>query len=129
MRVRHVRRQAGLTQEQLASITGLSDGYISHLEKNQRTPSRSAIKVLSSALGVNEEWLATGKESSRTKEAHHRKETLLDLPLEIQRRLAQLPPRLQRRYRVRVGEIVEAAKRQLEEALKALESDYRDTKE
>ncbi|TWG95970.1 putative transcriptional regulator with C-terminal CBS domains [Mesorhizobium sp. J18] len=50
---RKIREKAGLTQEQLAEISGFSQQYISGLEKGRRNPTIVTLYELASALRVN----------------------------------------------------------------------------
>jgi transcriptional regulator with XRE-family HTH domain len=51
--VRRIRQKKGLTQEQLADISGFSQQYISGLERGQRNPTVVTVYELASALGAN----------------------------------------------------------------------------
>lgn len=51
--VRRVRLAKGLTQEQLAVLTGFTQHYISVLENGRRNPTVVTIYELSQALGVS----------------------------------------------------------------------------
>ena len=51
--VKRVRQEKGLTQEQLAEVSGFSQQYISGLEKGQRNPTVVTLYELSLALSVN----------------------------------------------------------------------------
>ena len=48
-----LRQEAGLTQEQLAERSGLSQQYISGLERGRRNPTVVTLYELASALGVS----------------------------------------------------------------------------
>lgn len=48
-----IRRERGLTQEQLAVRSGLSQQYISGLERGKRNPAIVTIYELALALGVS----------------------------------------------------------------------------
>lgn len=50
---RRIREKAGLTQEQLAEISGFSQQYISGLEKGRRNPTIVTLYELASALRVS----------------------------------------------------------------------------
>src|SRR4051812_45570056 len=52
-RVRTLRRERGLTIEQLAAATGLTKGFISQLERDRTAPSLSSIARICDALGVS----------------------------------------------------------------------------
>jgi transcriptional regulator with XRE-family HTH domain len=51
-RVRALRRERGLTIEQVAAATGLTKGFISQLERDRTSPSLSSIARICDALGV-----------------------------------------------------------------------------
>lgn len=51
-RVRSLRRERGLTIEQLAAATSLTKGFISQLERDRTQPSLSSIARICDALGV-----------------------------------------------------------------------------
>lgn len=48
-----IRREKGLTQEQLAERSGLSQQYLSGLERGRRNPTIVTIYELATALEVN----------------------------------------------------------------------------
>jgi transcriptional regulator with XRE-family HTH domain len=48
-----IRREKGLTQEQLAERSGLSQQYLSGLERGRRNPTIVTIYELANALGVS----------------------------------------------------------------------------
>lgn len=51
-RLKELRHQKGLTQEDLASTTGLSIGFIRSIEQAVNAPSFESIETLASALSV-----------------------------------------------------------------------------
>jgi transcriptional regulator with XRE-family HTH domain len=51
--VGRIRREKGLTQEQLAEISGFSQQYISGLEQGRRNPTVVTLYELAMALGVS----------------------------------------------------------------------------
>ena len=51
--VEQIRREKGLTQEQLAEISGFSQQYISSLERGHRNPTIVTLYELAIALGVS----------------------------------------------------------------------------
>jgi transcriptional regulator with XRE-family HTH domain len=51
-RLRALRRERGLTIEQVAGATGLTKGFISQLERDTTTPSLSSLARICDALGV-----------------------------------------------------------------------------
>lgn len=65
-RLRILRRWRGLTQEQLAGLTGVTQGYVSLVEKGLRPlDRRSIISALAAALEVSETDLVGGPHLSR----------------------------------------------------------------
>jgi transcriptional regulator with XRE-family HTH domain len=51
--VKRIRQEKGLTQEQLAELSGFSQQYISGLEQGRRNPTIVSIYELATALGVS----------------------------------------------------------------------------
>jgi transcriptional regulator with XRE-family HTH domain len=51
--IKRIRQEKGLTQEQLAEISGFSQQYISGLEQGQRNPTIVSLYELATALGVS----------------------------------------------------------------------------
>jgi transcriptional regulator with XRE-family HTH domain len=51
--VKRVRQAKGLTQEQLAELSGFSQQYISGLEQGRRNPTVASLYELATALGVS----------------------------------------------------------------------------
>lgn len=51
-RIRTARENMNLTQERLAEITGLSNNYISNIERNQSIPSVATLVKLCNALEI-----------------------------------------------------------------------------
>ena len=51
--VKRIRQEKGLTQEQLAEVSGFSQQYISGLEQGRRNPTIVSIYELATALGVS----------------------------------------------------------------------------
>jgi len=51
--VGRIRREKGLTQEQLAEISGFSQQYISGLEQGRRNPTVVTLYELATVLGVS----------------------------------------------------------------------------
>lgn len=53
MRLKRMRKAAGLSQEGLARKAGLSLGYIARLEIGRHDPTVSTVRKLAKALGVS----------------------------------------------------------------------------
>lgn len=48
-----LRRERGLTQEQVEAVSGFSQQYLSGLERGQRNPTVVTVYELAQAIGVN----------------------------------------------------------------------------
>lgn len=59
-RVRSLRKELGLTQEQLAERAGLHVTYISGIENGSRNPSLNAIEALARGFGLDLSELLRG---------------------------------------------------------------------
>ena len=51
-KIKNLRKQRDLTQEELAEIVGVSVNYIGYIEQNKRTPSIKTADKIARALGV-----------------------------------------------------------------------------
>ncbi len=60
-RVRQLRRENELTQEELAEKAGLSKSFISEIEGGRTAASGLLFLKIAEALGVSVEWLLTGE--------------------------------------------------------------------
>ena len=60
-----IRKDKGLTQERLSELSGLSQQYISDLERGKRNPTIVTIYELAMALGVGHVELVTPAESKQ----------------------------------------------------------------
>ncbi|MBT3347064.1 MAG: helix-turn-helix transcriptional regulator, partial [Thiotrichales bacterium] len=60
-RVAIARKNAGLTQDRLAQLLGVTRGSCGHWEQEINTPSVSNLSRLAIELNVSFEWLATGR--------------------------------------------------------------------
>ena len=54
IKVRKVRKRKGITIAQLSNISGISESYISELEREKKIPTLYVICALAAALDVNE---------------------------------------------------------------------------
>lgn len=66
-RIKRLRTQAVLSQDELGEQAGVTKATISRLENNklERTPNRATIRRLASALGVDPWWLLTGEDPGK----------------------------------------------------------------
>ncbi|MFS0055917.1 helix-turn-helix domain-containing protein [Corynebacterium striatum] len=60
-RVKLAREYAGLSQGELAELTGLSRGGIAKIESGESETRRSSITLIAFATGVNRQWLENGE--------------------------------------------------------------------
>lgn len=65
-RIRERRESLKLTQKQLAEALGLTPQHISAIEQEKRLPSISSLAKFAEELGVNIDYLVTGKEGTVT---------------------------------------------------------------
>ena len=65
-RIREKRESLKLTQKQLADNLGLTPQHISAIEQDKRLPSVSSLARFAEQLGVNIDYLITGKEGTVT---------------------------------------------------------------
>ncbi len=94
--IRRFRLKAGITQEEIALMSGLSQGYINQLESGKRKYTQKSLELIANALSKpireffseeNEEvLLVSEKENSYLKKSSYKKEfmqILNDLPERI----------------------------------------------
>lgn len=60
MELREFRRKAKMTQAKLAERSGVSQGYIAHIESGRRVPSVKTAKKIADVLGID--WVLLFKE-------------------------------------------------------------------
>ena len=76
-RVRELRKNMKLTQEQLANKINLNKTSISYFERNERTPSMDTIIDLAYALNTTPYYLMDAEEVIKIKEQNEEYETFL----------------------------------------------------
>ncbi len=81
-RIRLVRRQAGLTQAELAEKASLSDNFIGLIERGEGRPTIQVVDRIADALGVHLSELFLGDENQSKKGG----ETLRELRRVLKRR-------------------------------------------
>ena len=52
-KIRDIRLRTAMSQERLAELSGMTNGYISQIETGRRVPSAKAISRISEALGAD----------------------------------------------------------------------------
>lgn len=60
-RLKQLRKQLGLTQEEFGKKIGCARNTIANYEMGKRTPSSAVITLICKEYGVNEVWLRTGE--------------------------------------------------------------------
>jgi len=55
--IRQIREEKGLSQEQLAKLSGVSSSHIGYIENGEREPTITILCRLAKALGVDEKEL------------------------------------------------------------------------
>ena len=62
-RIRSIRREKNMTQAEFAEFLGVSPSTIASVENGSRDMSKTLMKVLNEKLGLEADWLLTGKSS------------------------------------------------------------------
>lgn len=52
--LRELRESLGISQQKLAALTGMTQGYISQIETGSRQPSIGNLRILAKALGCKQ---------------------------------------------------------------------------
>lgn len=60
-RLRNLRKDKGMTQTQFASLIGISQTFLSDLENNNSLMTEVVLNSIEYKIGVNKEWVKTGK--------------------------------------------------------------------
>lgn len=60
LRIREIRKERGLTQEQLAGEAGLDRSYVGGIERGERNITFSVLCQIVSALGVDVAYVTSG---------------------------------------------------------------------
>lgn len=87
-RIRSLRKLKGLTLGQLSQRTGLSQGYLSQIERGISQPSIGSLVSIAQALGVTMQWLFSdppgkaGKADSRSPEKLVKKDQRISIEYE-----------------------------------------------
>lgn len=59
-RIKKIRRDLGLTQQELANRIGIKRGAIANYEIGRNTPTDSVVSLICREFGISEEWLRYG---------------------------------------------------------------------
>ena len=70
MRVRTVRRQMGLTQEELAERVGISASFLGHIERGTRVASLETLVAMCNTLNVSPVYLLQASLQSNDEDYH-----------------------------------------------------------
>ena len=54
--ISNLRKQKGITLQELAEMTGLTKGYLSKIERSEKAPPYSTVNRIAIALGVDHAW-------------------------------------------------------------------------
>ncbi|HMB84227.1 MAG TPA: helix-turn-helix transcriptional regulator [Terriglobales bacterium] len=61
-RIKEIREERKLTQDQLAEKSGVSKGFLSDIENSKRNPSSEYVLKIANALGASLDYLLRGEE-------------------------------------------------------------------
>jgi transcriptional regulator with XRE-family HTH domain len=76
-RIVKVRRDLKLTQPVFAEKICISKGYIANLELGQKEVNDRIVRLISTAFGVNEQWLRTGEGAMFHDPQNHKVEEII----------------------------------------------------
>ncbi|MDF2235394.1 helix-turn-helix transcriptional regulator [Albimonas sp. CAU 1670] len=65
LRVRDIRRAAGITQEELAAAAGITQSMVSHIERGRDRPGLETLELMAKALNVSVSDLFERPEDAR----------------------------------------------------------------
>ena len=90
-RLKQVRLQMGLTQEQVGKLINRSKPFVSEVEAGNASLSSEQISTLAAALAVSETWLLSGEGQMTSKEGTRDRRTIGERVYQIRRekRLSQ----------------------------------------
>lgn len=77
-RIKQIRRELGLTQQEFAERIGLKQNSIALIESGKRNISDQAVLSICREYGINEEWLRTGWGEKRTSNSNSELEALTE---------------------------------------------------
>ena len=77
-RIKQIRRELGLTQQEFAERIGLKQNSIALIESGKRNISDQAVLSICREYGINEDWLRTGWGEKRTSNSNSELEALTE---------------------------------------------------
>lgn len=77
-RIKQIRRELGLTQQEFAERIGLKQNSIALIESGKRNISDQAVLSICREYGINEEWLRTGWGDKKTNNSDSELEALTE---------------------------------------------------
>ena len=90
-RIQAVRKDLGLTQEQLSQLVDLSPNYLSNIETGLKTPKLDTfVKIINALHSDANTLLADVVDSTTTTESSQLSKDLANLPVSEQRRIARI---------------------------------------
>ena len=105
MRLRHARKARNLTQQRLASLSGIKQGSISDLERGESKAFRgNTLLSLAKALNVSPEWLSHGRGSMERRDV-----PLSDEAMAVAQAWQRLVPELQKSTKEMILSMAEQA--------------------
>lgn len=60
-RIKHIRELKGLTQQEFASSLGITQGFLSEIERGIKPPSETLLLLIAYRYAINYDWLRTGE--------------------------------------------------------------------
>lgn len=60
-RIREIRKENGLTQDEFAEIIGSHKNNLCQMERGNRNITNRTVKLIAKSFGINEEWILTGE--------------------------------------------------------------------
>lgn len=60
-RIKHLRKEAGLTLDALGDRVGVTKSSLSFVENDKNAPSLRTVKLIARELGASEQWILTGE--------------------------------------------------------------------
>ncbi|MGN4127986.1 helix-turn-helix domain-containing protein [Lysinibacillus sphaericus] len=110
-RIKELRKELNLNQEDFGSAIGLTKSSVSNVEKGVRNVTEQHIKLITNAFNVNENWLRTGqgeifvKQETFSLDEKAQQYKLSPLEIDIMKRYMELDPYVRNEIIKMVGEV------------------------